>query len=551
MVRSCSQPAKQVNTSINNNSMPLSQTNVASKQQLREKPVQYLPCSFVYPYTSNLSNTSLSMPSLNENLLAHHRQVSDGLEGSLPMRKLSRLSNLCWVSSVSQPDLTTTVTTISPANSLPTSRASSPVPPSISARGSYNLSPVISPMGSNSSIQSGHHIHMGSNGSVHSNSGHHVVASSSLPRTSSRVASPVRQRCGGQVYQMPHQQHVYQELSYPPGVNNGTNTVQLSEVDGSQYNMRSNDNFTYNIINDPVNNSMITNQQQVNYNNLKQTGNQMGFAQNLVYLTEDGSILPVKNFSEPSTVYYQQPQPQINNINPMMDPYYHQQQQHFYNNNIPEVNQQTSRRRSSLLYRVQRRSISPKPVSEQLKPCAVIPPNSVIDSDPNGAKSKEYTSNSPTFKEKCSGATASPQKTDVGTSCEDLSPHNERSLTPTGVNNNNQQPYPFVVETCQICNVFSPASSGNYDELNCTLSSNNNIPYFSYTPCLYGTQIVLLKNQDGQAVVYPTTTQVGPASPPCNSGEQMTSKNMNSGGLASSKQVKVIERTALITKTKR
>ena len=548
----------QANTSIFNNSMPPTQTTVTSKQQQqpREKPVQYLPCSFVYPYTSNLTNTSLSMPSLNENLLAHHRQVTDGLEGSLPMRKLSRLSNLCWVSSVSQPDLTTTVTTISPANSLPTSRASSPVPPSISARGSYNLSPAISPMGSNSSIQSGHHIHMGSNGSVHSNSGHHVVTSSSVPRTSSRVASPVRQRCGGQMYQMPHQQQVYQDLPYPSGVNNNmSNTIHLPEIDGSQYMMRSNDNFTYNIINDPVNNSMLSNQQQINYNNLKPTGNQMGFAQNLVYLTEDGSILPVMNYSEPSAGYYQQPQQQQinNNINPMMDPYYQQQQpqqQHFYNNNnIPEVNQQTSRRRRSLLYRVQRRSISPKPVSEQLKPCAVIPPNSVIDSDPNGSKSKECTSNSPTFKERCSGATASLMKTDVGTSCEDLSSIHERSLTPTGANNNNnQQPYPFVVETCQICNVFSPGSSGKHDEFNCT---NNNVPYFSYTPCLYGTQIVMLKNQDGQAVVFPPTSQVGPVSPAGNSGGLVTCKNMNTGGQASLKQVKVIEHTALVTKTKR
>ena len=68
-----------------------------------------------------------------------------------PHRRLSRLSNISWACSVSQPDLSQaggTTPTQTPPCSAPTSRASSPCPPSISARASHAPSPTLSPYGS-------------------------------------------------------------------------------------------------------------------------------------------------------------------------------------------------------------------------------------------------------------------------------------------------------------------------------------------------------------------------------------------------------------------
>ena len=60
---------------------------------------------------------------------------------------------------------------------------------------------------------------------------------------------------------------------------------------------------------------------------------------------------------------------------------------------------------------------------------------------------------------------------DVGTSCSDLNNSNNCS-------NSN---IPFVVETCQICNLLVSKEE----------TTVHSAPYYSYSPCLYGHQVVL------------------------------------------------------------
>ena len=126
--------------------------------------VQYIPYSFIYPGNANNSNSLPSLPGVQIGNADRslRRQPTPcfppteviGLPHGQSHRRLSKMSNLLWTSSVSQPDLTmtTTSTTMSPSTSQPTSRASSPVPPSISARGTpgQGPSPYISPLGSGS-----------------------------------------------------------------------------------------------------------------------------------------------------------------------------------------------------------------------------------------------------------------------------------------------------------------------------------------------------------------------------------------------------------------
>ena len=127
--------------------------------------LQYVPYTFVYPNNTNISNSLPSLhneqePSMTRSQVPVMAFASSG--GPSPHRRLSKMSNLMWTSSVSQPDLsmTTTSTTMSPSSlmsptvSQPSSRASSPVPPSVSARGSpgHGPSPYVSPLGSGSSL---------------------------------------------------------------------------------------------------------------------------------------------------------------------------------------------------------------------------------------------------------------------------------------------------------------------------------------------------------------------------------------------------------------
>ena len=111
-------------------------------------PVHYLPYAFILP---NYGQVSVSLPTLNT------APPPPGLLPPAPatQRKLSKLSNLVWTVSASQPDLGRPTTTLSPSSrspaaSLPTSRASSPAPASISARCSpgQGPSPYLSPLDS-------------------------------------------------------------------------------------------------------------------------------------------------------------------------------------------------------------------------------------------------------------------------------------------------------------------------------------------------------------------------------------------------------------------
>ena len=525
MKRSCSQPPV-------NNSSTVSITETMTEKQLeaRDKVAQYLPCTFVYPYTSNLASTSLSLPSLttesnglpansnmgSKNAFQHQSALNANFgsaaapSGNLPMRKLSRLSNLCWVSSVSQPDLQTagaitTVTTAmsSPATSLPTSRASSPVPPSISARGSVAMSPAISSMGSNNSV---YNTTM-SNGSLNG------AGSARLPRMSSRVTSPQLQKSpyGSSGFSSPVQ------LDSP--YSSGTNLTSCGRGPDPQQ-----------LPPKPMYHQIEpsgTHQQPTVY---QQNVNQIGFAQNLVYLTEDGSLIPVLNYSDPNN-FFQPINMQLQN---------NQQQTMFVNppgaqpsrvnsTSSPTEVHASPKRRSSLLYRIQRRSNSPKPPGDQLKPCAVIPPNSVLDSgQPDGKNLLHLDNNNyglsqqeiPSIKAGLSDGYYPQQsnnnnnnglyqqqpttvaiKADVATSCEDLNdppmtpPHSTTSSS-TATTTTTQQPYPFVVETCQICNVFAPSNNIDGTDMGHNHhATDNNIPYFSYTPCMYGNQLVLLNNR--------------------------------------------------------
>ena len=88
------------------------------------KYVEYIPCSFILP---NYGGVSVSLSTLDNQSIQPNSNLTQPL---LPQRKLSRLSNLVWTTSVSQPDLTRVVTTptVSPTCSYPTSRAASPSP---------------------------------------------------------------------------------------------------------------------------------------------------------------------------------------------------------------------------------------------------------------------------------------------------------------------------------------------------------------------------------------------------------------------------------------
>ena len=86
--------------------------------------VQYIPYSFILP---NYGGVSVSLPVLDDPSFQPYTHLAQPV---FPQRKLSRLSNLVWTTSVSQPDLTQVVTTptVSPASSHPASRACSPAP---------------------------------------------------------------------------------------------------------------------------------------------------------------------------------------------------------------------------------------------------------------------------------------------------------------------------------------------------------------------------------------------------------------------------------------
>ena len=131
----------------------------------------------------------------------------------------------------------------------------------------------------------------------------------------------------------------------------------------------------------------------------------------------------------------------------------------------------------NLVYRVNRQSTSPaKQPLEATKPCAIISPQLLDHSELNRsspAKSPDLgkLKASSTSRE----ATCSPDTRDVGTSCD--------------LNVEESRPIPFVVETCQICNLFS-----NGAEHTCQPPS-----YYSYSPCLYGNKVVEV-NEDTQIV---------------------------------------------------
>jgi hypothetical protein len=136
-------PTNLLGCNNNNGPDPLNSVRQHLTKTLRTPPSYYYynqqnhPTNDPFHSLSPLSTNSISMPSLisnNTNAMMRPPCLpptrNQSFQPHLPAaRKLSKLSNLCWVSSVSQPDLTLTTTTLSPVNSLPTSRASSPGAP--------------------------------------------------------------------------------------------------------------------------------------------------------------------------------------------------------------------------------------------------------------------------------------------------------------------------------------------------------------------------------------------------------------------------------------
>ena len=569
--------------------------------------VQYLPCSYVYPFTSSYSSTSASMPTLNQPTFTDQPRF----QSNLPMRKLSKLSNLCWVSSVSQPDLTVTTPTptMSPASSLPTSRASSPVPPSISARGStgYLPSPNISPLGSgnvyineNGSRGSKQNIQLGStnnymdtaqviytaslllnnNGVVtnspyssnnslsqHGGSGQNLsqygggsmhnmsqLDSSQLknsyyhqgqainqaihegPASSdmSRQSSPSHQNMApnGQAHGF-LQPEINLNNQSLPSVNGSAGTVHPTflHLDGSAQHGGNgiNQGNSSGQWMPPFGNMVINSNPSVDGYQSHDGGgmNHPGYP-NQSYQTSDhsqnfpqGRIIPQNLYQIGSSVpsqpaigahslsycvngqtiipftYLNSAIPQAAMDHGTQQPHHEQLnhnhgEQAAYSSNLlhannasnmpnyfsPDGNLYVDHNHPNLVYRVLRQDTSPaKQLQDANKPCAIISPNqqqagSGRSSTPAWSPDIEKAKTASNSRE----GTSSPETRDVGTSCHDLDPE------PRAI--------PFMVETCQICNLFTGSTS---EQHTCKPSS-----YYSYAPCLYGDKVVEIN--EGQSV---------------------------------------------------
>jgi len=482
--------------------------------------VQYVPCTFIYP---NNSNVSISLPSLNipNNIPENIRpQISQ-----FPQRRLSKLSNLCWTTSVSQPDLTRPITTptMSPSNSLPTSRASSPVPPSISARGSpgNGPSPHVSPMGS---------------GSIYNQDIYHLNAA-------------LNQLGSSQGYIFPPQHY---GVSSNTSEQRNANLQPLQDLNGNQANYQAQPGqptnlLAPNLINLPTAKHDVTAARQ-----RQDTYHTNGLPQNGHFISQpDTSVWYCQYVSVPNSESLN-----VNHGRPL-SPEAFQVPTEFDHSGRPLKNDK--RCNSSSPQRVVTLSSAG---TNCKKPCAVIAPhlvqtekrsnqqlghnvqssrpiatNVIRNSSPvpsikvdnefglsssAPAQNHCWTYQTSTadisddyFAAKHKLAERSQGQNNCG-SCPDINYTHDNSFI--GSNKRSigtscsdlEKPLPLVVETCQICNLFQPKSESAVEE-----ASLGN-PYYTYSPCLYGHKVM----------VNPGTSQLR-ESEPCASANEVFPQDTN------------------------
>jgi len=457
--------------------------------------LQYVPCTFIYP---NDTNASLSLPSLNVPSL-----VPEALKQQInqyPQQKLSKLSNLCWTTSVSQPDLTRPIGTpiMSPSNSLPTSRASSPVPPSISARGSpgNGPSPHVSPMGSGLVYnQDINHLNAALN-QLSLTQGY--IYPPQHPRTSSNTAElrnanlqPLQDLNGNQATYQVHQSGQLPTLlssnlhNMTPKVHNVTSVGQPQDKTkpnglsaSGQYMIQPDKNVWYcQYVSVPNSESMNLNQHlggsPIPTEQIDRTGKPM-------HNEKRG------NSSSPKRSVSLSIGGAATNVKPcaVIAPHLVQTQASKNSKDRFGLNTQSTPTTGGAFIR----NSSPVPsikVDNEFGLSSSAPAHNQCWTFQTTAAdtTDEFVTSKQNFIERSQATTnnsgscpdinytvdtlVSTEKRSIGTSCTDL-----------------EKPVPFVVETCQICNLFHPQSLSKAEE-----ASLGN-PYFTYSPCLYGHKII-------------------------------------------------------------
>ena len=422
--------------------------------------VQYIPCAFILP---NYGNVSVSMPTLN-----NQQQFQNNVAPVFPHRKLSKLSNLVWTSSVSQPDLTRTITTptVSPATSVPTSRASSPAPPSISARGSPHgvPSPYLSPMESRQDL------------STSVNMLPPMMSSSMSPATSLPglpLQQPVSGWQGGVLAPAPMSSTAMRSAMSGQDViylNTALNQLAMSQGP-AQYSQHDGNGNSVPILQPAQHYSHVPGQPDNTWYYVQQ-GPGPGHQQSTVVANVDsggksGSCSP-RHIALPRHESHQKkPCAVIAPIAPSSgqsaDTLVGGKHQSFQGSQ-PSNGAQSAQ--SAII-----RNSSPVPTvstDNELRP-------STSGSSQHDPLTESASLASLKLRERSNNGTCpdninpnSPGKRSIGTSCTDLQTNNT----------------PFVVETCQICTLFHPKIAAES-------SDNKNSPCFVYSPCLHGHQLMV------------------------------------------------------------
>ena len=413
--------------------------------------VQYVPCAFILP---NYGNVSVSLPSLNQPQ-PQYRSVTP----VFPHRKLSKLSNLVWTSSVSQPDLTrpTTTPTMSPATSVPTSRASSPAPPSISARCSPHgvPSPYLSPMESRVDID------RSSSLGQFPPQMHLAPGSSTTPARPNMSVHDVYY-LNSALNQLAVNQHdvngngppQYNYLPPPPATNTG-----YYHHPGNQ---------------DPGNGwyylqqaSVTTNMENIDLKSGSCSPRQVTFGH------QDGGVSNGAVSKKPCAVIAPiAPNNGQQNLNQLVSN--KQQPQQPSSSSQSTVDPAPIIKNSSLVSSVKLDNEAAAGLS--FYPASTTQNNSwTLSSSTETSETANFSSlklreRSITNSDTNLSDQLTPSKRSIGTSCSDL----ESNL-------------PFVVETCQICKLFHPKVEGDPTKM----SNTNATQCFVYSPCLHGNQVIL------------------------------------------------------------